>query len=109
MRSAWGGLSPSQVGNVGEDAAEQVSGHRHLGHLEGGVPPHIAVSDFMRWTKGRSSRMIQQEFAHIRKRYWGKRFWARGYFSTTAGNITETVIANYLDQHINQDGFSPSA
>ena len=59
--------------------------------------------------KGRSSRKIQQEFEHIRKRYWGQRFWARGYFSTTSGNITDEVILNYLDKHTrpNKAGFSP--
>ncbi len=37
--------------------------------------------------KGRTSRKIQQEFPALRKRYWGRRFWARGYFCTTSGNI----------------------
>jgi putative transposase len=50
-----------------------------------------------------------QEFEHIRKRYWGQRFWGRGYFSTTAGNITEDIIMGYLDRHILKEGFSPSA
>ncbi|MGI9362037.1 MAG: transposase [Parasphingorhabdus sp.] len=29
------------------------------------IPPHIAVSDFVRQAKGRSSRKIQQEFHPI--------------------------------------------
>ena len=69
-------------------------------HMFVEIPPKIAVSDFVRRVKGRSSRKIQQEFEHIRKRYWGQRFWARGYFSTTSGNITDTVILNYLNNHI---------
>lgn len=52
------------------------------------IPPLVSLSDFVRRAKGRSSRKIQQEFEHIRKRYWGQRFWQRGYFSTTSGNIT---------------------
>ena len=44
------------------------------------------------------------EFEHIRKRYWGQRFWGRGYFSTTAGNITEDVVMAYLDRHTRKDG-----
>lgn len=78
-------------------------------HMFVEIPPSIAVSDFVRRAKGRSSRKIQQEFEHIRKRYWGQRFWARGYFSTTSGNITDTVILNYLNNHIETPpGFSPS-
>ena len=67
------------------------------------------ASDFVRRAKGRSSRKIQQEFEHIRKRYWGQRFWQRGYFSTTSGNITDDIIMRYLDRHTHKDGFSPSA
>lgn len=78
-------------------------------HMFVEIPPSIAVSDFVRRAKGRSSRKIQQEFEHIRKRYWGQRFWARGYFSTTSGNITDTVILNYLNNHIPPPlGFSPA-
>jgi len=50
-------------------------------HLFVDIPPHVSVSEFVQRAKGRSSRRIQQEFEHIRKRYWGQRFWARGYFS----------------------------
>jgi len=69
---------------------------------------HVSVSDFVRRAKGRSSRKIQQEFEHIRKRYWGQRFWQRGYFSTTSGNITDDIIMRYLDRHTHKNGFSPS-
>jgi putative transposase len=79
-------------------------------HMFVEIPPHVAVSDFVRRAKGRSSRKIQQEFEHIRKRYWGQRFWARGYFSTTSGNITNDVIMAYLDRHTppQNSGFSPA-
>jgi putative transposase len=53
----------------------------------------------MQKVKGRSSRKVQQEFPELRKRYWGQRFWARGYFCTTSGNITDDVILQYLEQH----------
>ena len=68
-------------------------------HMFVEIPPHVSVSDFVRRAKGRSSRKIQQEFEHIRKRYWGQRFWGRGFFSTTSGNITDDVIMSYLDKH----------
>ena len=68
-------------------------------HLFVDIPPHVSVSEFVQRAKGRSSRRIQQEFEHIRKRYWGQRFWGRGYFSTTSGNITDDVITAYLERH----------
>jgi putative transposase len=77
-------------------------------HMFVEIPPHVSVSDFVRRAKGRSSRKIQQEFEHIRKRYWGQRFWHRGYFSTTSGNITDDIIMRYLDRHTHKNRFSPS-
>ena len=68
-------------------------------HMFVEIPPHIAVSQFMQRVKGRSSRKIQQEFPVLQKRYWGRRFWARGYFCTTSGNITDDIILEYLGQH----------
>ena len=77
-------------------------------HMFVEIPPHVSVSDFVRRAKGRSSRKIQQEFEHIRKRYWGQRFWQRGYFSTTSGKITDDIIMRYLDRHTHKNGFSLS-
>jgi len=71
----------------------------HL-HLLVSIPPHIAVSDFVKRAKGRSSRKIQQEFSKLRKVYWGKHFWGRGYFSTTSGNVTDDMIDEYINNHV---------
>ena len=68
-------------------------------HLFVEIPPKVSVSDFMRRVKGCTSRKVQQEFPALKKRYWGKRFWARGFFSTTSGNITNEIILNYIEQH----------
>ena len=46
----------------------------------------------MQKIKGRSSRMLQQEFPHLKKRYWGQHIWARGYFCTTVGQVTDEMI-----------------
>ena len=59
------------------------------------IPPKLSVSEFMRRVKGATSRKIQSEYPMLRNRYWGKRFWGRGYFCTTSGNVTNEVIMNY--------------
>ena len=64
------------------------------------VPPKISISDLVHKIKGRSSYRVQREFPAIRKRYWGSRFWGRGYFSTTNGAINEAVVPQYLEPHI---------
>ena len=69
-------------------------------HVFVSIPPHVRESDFVKAMKGRSSRKIQQEFPQLRKRYWGRHFWGRGYFSVTSGNITDEMIQEYINNHI---------
>ena len=57
----------------------------------------LAFSTLMQQIKARSSRHVQIEFPELRKRYWGTLFWARGFFSTTSGNVTDDVILQYLE------------
>ena len=68
-------------------------------HMFVDIPPRLSVSDFMQRVKGRSSRKVQQRFPELRKRYWGRHFWCRGYFCTTSGNITNKAIEDYIDNH----------
>ena len=68
-------------------------------HMFVSIQPRHSLSYVMQRIKGRSSRRIQQEFPELKKRYWGRKFWARGYFSTTSGNVTDETILNYLELH----------
>jgi len=47
--------------------------------------------------KGRSSKLIQEEFEELRKRYWGQHLWARGYFCRTVGAVTEEMVKEYIE------------
>lgn len=82
----------------GVDIINGVLSSDHV-HMFVSIPPSLSVSDFMRKVKGRSSHKIQLEFPALRKRYWGRHFWGRGYFSTTSGAITDDVILQYLEAH----------
>ncbi len=68
-------------------------------HIFAEIPPQVSVSDFVKRAKGRSSHKIQQEFPDIRKKYWGRHFWGRGFFSTTSGNVTDDLINEYINGH----------
>lgn len=67
-------------------------------HIFVSIPPHYSVSKIIQNIKGRSSRIIQQEFPEIRKEYWGRHFWGIGYFSTTSGNVTDEMIMQYIEE-----------
>jgi len=54
--------------------------------------------------KGRSSRKLFEIFPELRKKYWGKHFWARGYFCVTSGEVTEEMIMNYIENHFEPKG-----
>jgi putative transposase len=69
-------------------------------HILVSAPPHHAVSYIMQKLKGRSSRLIQQEFPHLRKRYWGRHLWARGYFCATVGQVTDEMVKDYIESHV---------
>ena len=68
----------------------------HL-HLLVSVPPHVSVSDLMQRLKGRSSRLLLQEFGELRRQFWGKHLWARGYFASSSGNVTDEIIKQYIE------------
>ena len=70
--------------------------HVHM-HVE--YPPSKALSDLVKRLKGRTSRLLQQEFPALGKQYWGRHFWAIGYGAWSTGNITEEMVQEYLEHH----------
>lgn len=70
--------------------------HVHL-HVE--YPPSQSISHLVKMIKGRTSRRIQEEYPELRKRYWGRHFWAIGYGAWSSGNITEDMVQEYLKHH----------
>ena len=58
--------------------------------------PHQDVSMIMQWLKGISSRILLQEFAHLKKMFWGRHLWSRGYLAVSTGNITDEMVKKYI-------------
>ena len=65
-------------------------------HLLLSVPPDLAPSKVMQAIKGKTSHHLLQDFRALRKEFWGRHLWARGYFVATTGNVTDEVIAQYI-------------
>ena len=72
-------------------------------HLLVSCPPALSPAKIVQYLKGRSSRLLQQEFSHLRKRYWGQHLWARGYFCATTGNVTTEQINQYIAKHTEEE------
>ena len=80
-------------GSVGKD---------HV-HILVSCPTHLAPSKIVQYLKGRSSRLIQEEFPILKKRYWGQHLWATGYFCGTVGAVTEETIKQYIENQEKKD------
>lgn len=83
----------SLQGSVGKD---------HI-HLLLSCPPSLVLSKLLQYLKVGSSRLLQDEFPELKKRYWGQHLWARGYFCATVGTVTEEMIRNYIENQFNEE------
>ena len=90
-----------------------VSGHvsKDYVHLLVSAPPHLSPSKLVQHIKGNSSYKLQKEYKELNKEYWGRHLWARGYFVASSGNVTDEVIAEYiqnqdLEERQNADNFT---
>ena len=68
-------------------------------HLFVSARSSMAPSEIMRRIKGGSSAKLFDSFPELKRRYWGRHFWARGYFCVTSGDLTEEMIKDYLEHH----------
>ena len=66
-------------------------------HMLVSVPPQLAPAKLVQYLKGRSSRMLQDEFPQLKKCYWGQHLWARGYFCASVGAVDEETIRRYIE------------
>ena len=59
------------------------------------IPPKYALSQVIRFIKGKSAIHIARVYAGRKRNYVGQNFWARGYFASTVGR-DEQVIREYI-------------
>ena len=71
-------------------------------HMLVSYPASLAPSEIAQYLKGRSSRLIQDKFPDLKKRYWGQHLWARGYFCATVGSVTKETVQKYIESQLEQ-------
>ena len=72
-------------------------------HMLLSCPTTIAPSKMVQYLKGRTSKLLQEEFPELKKKYWGQHLWAVGYFCATVGAVTEETIKEYIESQGKQD------
>ena len=54
-------------------------------HLLVSIPPQVTISRLVQRLKGKTAYKMLQEFAPLRKEFWGRHLWARGTSAAAAG------------------------
>lgn len=103
---------PVLRGNVGlylREIMRQVCADKGMSIISGNVRPnhvHVLIeapasmspAKIVQMLKGRSSYKMQSHFPHLKKRYWGRHLWSRGYFCATVGTVDEATIKRYIEE-----------
>ena len=81
-----------------EHELEIISGKVAIDHVHVFVSymPSQNVSKIAQWLKGIS--ILLHDFPHLKKQFWGRHFWARGYLAVSSGTITDEMIREYIDE-----------
>lgn len=48
--------------------------------------------------RGKRLAALLSEFPHLKKQFWGKHLWARGYLAVSSGNIMDEMIQQYIEE-----------
>jgi len=71
-------------------------------HLVLSVPPKFSVSETVGFLKGKSAIKIFDMHLELKKRYWGRHFWAKGYCVSTIG-LDEEQIRKYVRMQMHKE------
>ena len=93
------------LGEVFRRLAEQKESRIDEGHLMADhvhmmirIPPKYAVSQVVRFIKGKSAIHLARVYGERRRNFVGQPFWARGYFVSTVGRDEEVIRASIRHQ-----------
>lgn len=70
-------------------------------HMLVSMPPHLSVSQFMGFLKGKSTLMIFDRHANLKYKYGSRHFWCRGYYVDTVGK-NKKVIEDYIRNQLSE-------
>ena len=71
-------------------------------HLVLSIPPKYSISEAIGFLKGKSAIKIFDMHHELKRRYWGRHFWSKGYCVSTIG-LDEEQIRRYVRWQIHKD------
>lgn len=66
-------------------------------HVMLNLKPTHSLTKLIQLFKGRSSRLIFQEFPFLKRKLWGGHLWSPSYFITTAGGAPLETLKSYVE------------
>ena len=102
-----------EIGKSARDIIRQLCDWRRIGILEGNVqidhihlilsiPPKYSVAEAIGFLKGKSAIKIFDKNIEIKRRYWSRHFWVKGYCVSTIG-LDEEQIRKYVRWQLHKD------
>ena len=67
-------------------------------HVIARIKPTHTISDVVKRFKGRSARLIFQEFPAIKNRLWGGHLWQPSYYAATVGGAPLETLKKYVEE-----------
>ena len=71
-------------------------------HMVISFPPKYSVAEVIGFLKGKSAIKVFDRHLDLKKRYWGRHFWEKGYCVSTVG-LNEEQIRKYVRWQIKKD------
>lgn len=85
-----------ECSSMGVEIIKGSVGKEHI-HLLISIPPSLSISRIVQQLKGKSAKILLGEYKELRKRYWGRNLWSKGYFCRSVGYITQEVVKEYIE------------
>jgi putative transposase len=71
-------------------------------HLVFEIPPKYSVSETVGFLKGKSAIKLFDFYLELKRQYWGRHFWSKGYCVSTVGLDAEQ-IRKYVQHQLHKD------
>ena len=76
-------------------------GKEHI-HILVSCPPSLSASKLVQQIKGKTSRVLLNEYKDLKRRYWGQHLWSSGYFCRSVGTVTQEIIKEYIENQADE-------
>ena len=56
----------------------------------------LAPKQIVQKIKSITARVIFKKHKEVKQKLWGGEFWTKGYYINTVGNVSKSIILNYI-------------